>query len=118
MMVIFILYYLDTRVSTDDPMPPWMILFGIHYNENGVVVRSHSPCFLPSLPSGFGVTGGNWRATSSVVNAGHDWDLYKLPLHRGPLLNTLNRIQGHCAYVLDRLRAWEGYERACQLLMA
>jgi hypothetical protein len=117
MMAIFILYYLDTRLSTDDPMPPWMVLFGIQYNESGVIIRLHSPRFQPSLPTPFGSKSGSWRAASSVVNPRHQWDMLGLPCYRGPLLTTLNRIQGHCAYVLDRLKAWEGYERACQLLV-
>jgi len=116
-MAILILYYLDTRISTDDPMPPWMILFGIHYNESGFVIRQHSPHFQPSTPFSFDAERGGWRANSSIIHDDHRWDLLKLPQHRGALLATLNRIQGHCAHVLHFLKAWDGYERACQLLM-
>jgi hypothetical protein len=115
-MAILILYYLDTRISTDDPMPAWMILFGIHYDESGFVIRQHSPHFQPSTPFSSNATGG-WRANSSVINSSHRWDLLKLPEHRGALLTTLNRVQGHCAHVLHCLKTWDGYERACQLLM-
>jgi hypothetical protein len=117
MMVIFILYYLDTRISTDDPMPPWMVLFGIYYNENGIVIRGHYPSFQPPMESHPDICSG-WIATSSIVETVHRWALLGSPHRRGPLISTLNRIQGHCLHVLERLKAWEGYEPACRLLMA
>jgi hypothetical protein len=117
MMTMFILYFLDTRICTDDAMPPWMVLFGIYYNESGMIIRAHSPCFQPSVDSRPGIHSG-WRATSLVVEADYRWAMLEMPHRRGPLLSTLNRIQGHCVHVLERLKAWGGYERACQLLTA
>jgi hypothetical protein len=116
MMTLFILYYLDTRTSTSDPFPSWMVLFGMVYTESGVIVRGHSPCFQPQTngPPDIGEELG-WRATS--------WDVYEdecntllRPPNRRPLFSILNRIQRHSKQVFECLKAWEGYGRACQLL--
>jgi hypothetical protein len=117
MMTLFILYYLDTRASPSEPFPFWMVLFGIVYNEDGMVVRGHIPCFQPR-------TNGlredseelGWRARSWMVETSYSDALAYPPFHRGPLLSTPNPIQGHYRLVLERLKAWEGYGRACQLL--
>jgi hypothetical protein len=117
MMSLFILYYLDTRASPSEPLPFWMVLFGIVYNEDGAVVRGHCPCFRPrtnGLQEDREEVG--WRARSWAVDTFHCEALAGSPSARGPLLFILNRIQGHCKLVLERLKAWEGYCDACQLL--
>jgi hypothetical protein len=42
-LIILILFYLDTRKSTDDPAPWWLFIPGIDYTENGFIVAAHYP---------------------------------------------------------------------------
>jgi hypothetical protein len=118
MMLLFLIYFLDTRKSVSDIMPPWMVLFGIVYTENGVDVYSHRLCFIPATHPDIPVEeDGEWRGVSWHINDFHYQAFLEPPSARGQLLCTLNRIQGHCRYVLSQLKAWDGYERAARLLL-
>ena len=116
MMSLFILYYLDTRVSPEAPIPSWMVLFGITYTWSGMEIWGHSPWFLSDVNSG-----GNesiWSARRWKASHLHNTAFRGRFMERCAFLGSLNRIQGHCKYVLEQLRVWEGYDRACELLMA
>ena len=118
MISLFILYYLDTRTTSDDPMPLWMVPFGMTYTRSGMMIWGHCPWFRSAADNdkrGSGWSAHHWQAAHM-----HDSTLRMSTAERGPLLGTLNHIQGHCKYVLEQLRAWEGYDRAyaCELLMA
>ncbi|KIM21477.1 hypothetical protein M408DRAFT_333437 [Serendipita vermifera MAFF 305830] len=115
MMALFILYYLDTRTKPYSPMPSWMILFGITYNRSNIRIQGHCP-WIQSVD---GTTQEPiWCAKTWLAVRTTNRILRSPPTHRGPLFGTLNRIQGHCKYVLEQLQSWEGYERACHLLNA
>jgi hypothetical protein len=117
MMTLFILYYLDTRAHAEEPMPYWMVLFGAVYHENGLLVQAYYPSFNvatsplddSSCVSGWGAhTLGLWcknylYSTMSTEQWG-----------RGPSLEILRTIQGHCNVVLEHLQQWDGYDRACE----
>jgi hypothetical protein len=117
MMTLFILYYLDTRVHAGEPMPHWMILFGAVYHEEGLMIQAYHPSFniaLSPLEDSSCVSG--WGAHSLEL-----W--YEQYLHcamtteqwrRGPTLEILRTIQGHCNVVLEHLQQWDGYDRACE----
>jgi hypothetical protein len=117
MMTLFILYYLDTRTHPGEPMPYWMVLFGAAYNENGLLLRAYHPSFniaMSPLEDSKGVSG--WGAHSLEL-------CYEQYLHsamsteqwaRGPSLEILRTIQGHCSVVLQHLQQWDGYDRACE----
>lgn len=120
MISLFILYYLDTRTTIDELIPRWMILFGATYSESEVEIWAHSPWLL-------GQSGKLWRpekndikeewsALSQRIAIYHHRGWRGPPTQKGVLLGALNRIQGHCNYVLHKLKAWDGYERACKLL--
>jgi hypothetical protein len=42
-LIILIIFYLDTRKSTEDPAPWWLFVPGIDYTENGFVIAAHYP---------------------------------------------------------------------------
>ncbi|KIM21480.1 hypothetical protein M408DRAFT_29549 [Serendipita vermifera MAFF 305830] len=120
MISLFILYYLDTRTTVDDPIPRWMILFGASFNESQVEIWAHSPWLLGQSkrlwePERKG-SKEEWSALSERSAIYHYRGWRGPPVQKGVLLGALNRIQGHCNYVLHKLKAWDGYERACKLL--
>ncbi|KIM21481.1 hypothetical protein M408DRAFT_103882 [Serendipita vermifera MAFF 305830] len=114
MISLFILYYLDTRATLDEPLPHWMILFGATYSESEVEIWAHYPWLLGE--SGEDGREEEWCALSQKTASYQFCKWHGLPTERGVLFGALNRIQGHCSYVLNQLKAWDGYERACKLL--
>ncbi|KIM24090.1 hypothetical protein M408DRAFT_41217, partial [Serendipita vermifera MAFF 305830] len=106
MISLLILYYLDTRTKIDDLIPPWMILFGITYDRNGLVVWGHTPWSQQEHD-------GESRWSAKIWNLSDTYSeiLRVPPSDRGTLLSMLNRIQGHCQYVLQQLKTWDGYDR-------
>jgi hypothetical protein len=111
MMTLFILYYLDTRASREAFMPPWMVLFGIIYDEDGISVQSYFPSFKLPPPTGqqqsvdIGWTANAWTVTTAECDT-----MRRAPNRRGAMVSLLVRLQGHCRYVLEQLRQWDGYE--------
>jgi hypothetical protein len=117
MMTLFILYYLDCRASRKEVMPSWMILFGIVYGESGLSIRAHYPCFNPSPISSKSTRSRGWGSASHSMGNDYVGLIYDDPSRRSSLLATLNRIQGHCLYVMQRLQAWNGYKAAVSRLL-
>jgi hypothetical protein len=117
MMMLFILYYLETRKNCEEPMPHWMVLFGVAYDHNGFGLQAFLPSFKPqNCKTLHGNSDWGWGATSAGLSYDHIIVMTKYPWDRGSCLELLYRIQGHCAHVLECLRAWDGYEPACKLL--
>jgi hypothetical protein len=115
-MALLTLYYLDTRTSPSDPLPFWMVLFGLVYTESSVHIRGHCPHLrTDSRDAQNGLATPTWTTTSWDVRS-YKEILLLAPEFRELLLCALNDIQGHCKSVLEHLKAWEGYGRACQLL--
>ncbi|KIM22270.1 hypothetical protein M408DRAFT_28820 [Serendipita vermifera MAFF 305830] len=113
MISLFILYYLDTRVTPDAPIPPWMILFGATYSQSEVKIYAHYPWLLEKSGED---REEEWCALSEKV-ASYAFRVWQGRVtERGVLLGALNRIQGHCKYVMHQLKAWDGYDRAYKLL--
>ena len=109
MITLFILYYLDVRTSRDDLMPWWMVLFGIIYDDEGIYIQSFYPAFNSPTLEG---TELGWKANSWNVSRSFTLHIRHPPYNRNGLFASLYRIQGHCKYVLEQLRQWDGYERA------
>lgn len=112
MMTLFILYYLDFRTSRRQRLPSWMVLYGAVYDNSGLSIRAHYPCFDPpqmgSKPSG----GRGWGSVSRKMGNDYRNLIFSDPTERGSFFATLNRIQGHCAYVLEMLQKWDSYKEA------
>ena len=113
MMILLILYYLDTRGSVEDPLPSWMVLFGVVYDERGLNIHAHYPEIVDRPHYQSGSTKRVWGTRSRQLGKPSEefweWDLGSRP----KMLATLCRIQGHCRNVLDRLKSWQGYRQAC-----
>jgi hypothetical protein len=117
MMTLFILYYLDTRANPEEPMPHWMVLFGAVYNENGLLLQAYHPSFnMTMAPSEGSNRGSGWGA--HTLELSHEQYLHyamrKEQWGRGPSLEILRTIQGHCNVVLEHLQQWDGYDHACE----
>jgi hypothetical protein len=115
MITLFILYYLDQRISTDDPMPSWMMLFGVVYNTQGFHLQAYYPSFCPPAQALPGERWG-WGARVDTLAANATQILCTPPPRRGHAITELSRIQGHCRHVLEKLSSWDGYERAYERL--
>jgi hypothetical protein len=112
-IIVLILYYLDTRRSMDDPLPSWMYLYGIVYDDDGFDTVAHYPLFWSGKEKG-GRYG--WGASSRLMNR-RFYDIFsESPQSRGPGLASLLRIQSHNKFILNQLQAWDGYGRSVQLL--
>ncbi|CAG7850322.1 SubName: Full=Uncharacterized protein {ECO:0000313/EMBL:CCA75764.1} [Serendipita indica DSM 11827] len=100
-LVILVLYYLDNRANTRDPLPPWLFLYGIGYTEKNVMVYSHHPAYRPDKDTAI----PRWHFVSS--------ELYTFPSafrdgrRRCRLLSALYRIRSHSLFVLEQLQQWE-----------
>jgi hypothetical protein len=113
MMILFVLYYLDLRTSREDLMPWWMVLFGATYDEHGISIQSFFPAFnYPESTTSQDMATG-WAANSWNISKRFAEHLRLPPYKRNGMLASLFRIQGHCRYVLEQLKHWDGYERAC-----
>jgi hypothetical protein len=108
MMTLFILYYLDTRTHPGEAMPHWMVLFGVVYREDGLFVQAYHPSFNITLPpSEDSNCVSGWGAHS--LQLWRQQYLYSVMIteqwRRGPALEILRTIQGHCNVVLEHLHS-------------
>jgi hypothetical protein len=110
MMTLFILYYLDTRKHQDELLPAWMFLFGAVYDWTGWSLWAFYPSFRPPITLD---NGDDWGWGTDVWSMRYHGSLDGEARFRGPSVQTLYRIQGHCAHVLECLLCWVGYERMC-----
>lgn len=121
MMIIFILYYLDSRKSEDERMPWWLVLFAVIYDERGILIRAYHPTLrtINSASSDHPACciEANWTVCSRNVSMDflHE-DMLPPPDYRGNLFGPLYRIQGHCRYVIEQLKQWKGLESALKRL--
>jgi hypothetical protein len=118
-MLLFILYYLDTRTRRDEPMPSWMFLFGAVYNEAGFTLHTYHPVFRPPAQIPHGPTcDWGWGAVQADFNVG-SYDVFTSPApRRSTPLVALNRVQGHSRHILECLSKWDGYQQALDRLSA
>jgi hypothetical protein len=106
-LTVLILLYLDTRKTVDDPIPAWMSIYSIMYDETRVVIVSNYPTFRKVRPAD---REPRWWLQSFHSVA------FRRPFNdrhngKGYLLSTLLRIQSHGRHLLKRLQEWQGYER-------
>jgi hypothetical protein len=117
MMMLFVLYHLDCRRSVDEPLPSWMVLYGAVYDEHGLTIHAHTPHFSRPRKSADIVSDWGWGSASVSIRHDYPSIVHKEPNGRGSFFATLNRIQGHCTHVLEKLQAWDGYERAVSRIL-
>ena len=109
-MMLLVLYYLDHRRSIGDPLPPWMFLYGLTFDEMGFVIRIHHPIYLFETIRTRGRD--RWGAYSFCARGDYQ-ELFDPSLTaRGLALAALLRIRSHAHYVFSQLRNWDGYAAA------
>ncbi|KIM20164.1 hypothetical protein M408DRAFT_266670 [Serendipita vermifera MAFF 305830] len=106
-MVIMILYYLDTRSTTSEPLPTWMVLHGLIFNHLGLEVYDFHPVYRSSVDG----TKQGWGASSAFVTNSLDQAFTQQFLDRGRLVAALLRVKSRAHDVLRRLMGWDGYHR-------
>ena len=103
-----ILFYLDTRSTVDQPMPPWLFLFGILYTEQGFEVYAHYPRY----------EGGIWGATSLPLKAFTVFEGVDDQQERLRALAVVLRMQSHDLFLLRQLKKRDGHNRVLAWLTA
>lgn len=103
-LVELIAFYLDTRGSPEEPMPPWLFLFGVFYTEDGFDIYAHYPRYIND----------RWGATS--VHLLTFSDIFRdvgVPRVRLRALAVVLRMRSHASFLLKQLQRWGdgGYER-------
>lgn len=116
-MVIFILYYLDSRKAEDECIPWWLVLFGVIYDEKGISIRAYYPIIRVDDSASSGGSAcckeDNWSVRSRNVSMEYlRQDMLQSPDFRSNMFGPLYRIQGHCRYVLEQLKQWKGFVSA------
>jgi hypothetical protein len=115
-LLTLVLCYLDTRHALHEPLPTWMVVYGIIYHEEGFSIQAHFPVFHFSP-----VDTGEWTPRT------FGWAFYSVPVRTyntfSPLsdsrrreLVTLLRLQSHARFMLRQLQEWTGHERTLRLL--
>ena len=109
-MMLLVLHYLDHRRSIDDPLPPWMFLYGLTFDELGFAIRIHHPIYLLEAVHDRG--DDRWGAYSYRVQSEYQ-DVFGPPFAGKALaLAALLRIRSHAHYVFSQLKNWDGYAAA------
>lgn len=117
MMILFIIFYLDTRQSPGEPIPPWMCLFGLVYTEEGFVVHAHFPVFhWDDADSDRLCSPHRWGARSIIITR-TCLSAFTQSHGRSQSLALLLRVQSHARWVLEELKKWDGYEPAFRALL-
>jgi hypothetical protein len=114
-LTILILYYLDTRQQTDQPLETWMIIYSVTYDETQLRFQANYPVFRSKKLSSSAMR-GEWGCHSTSLN------VFRYPFEfdqgeRSTVLALLLRIQSHNRFILRKLQAWEGFERAVSPLL-
>jgi hypothetical protein len=111
-LIILILYYLDTRPDTEEPMPPWLFLLGIEYVETGFVIYAHYPRYKVSS------SGGKWCFISVPITkkfaSVFRYDTTSKVRVRA--LAALFNMRNHGRYVLGKLAEWTDSEAVLAVL--
>jgi hypothetical protein len=109
-LVLFILYYLALRKSSDEMIPKWMVLYGILYNEEGFSIQEFYPVAhfdshaVSSTHSTF-----SWKA-ASISTANFMECFSSPPYYRATAIAALLRIRSHAGGILQKLKEWDSYK--------
>ena len=112
-LVMFILFYLDTRERLDEDLPPWSFIFSLLYNHEGYNIYVHYPRYDRARKM--------WGAYSMRFFSEHERIFRSAPYARMRIhaLAIFQRMQSHELFVLERFMEWTkrgGYERRIEEL--
>jgi hypothetical protein len=117
-LMVFILYYLDTRLTVEEPLPSWMMLYSLTFNASKVYLFVNYPLYRARKdPESSAKRRGEWgfhcgsaEAFSGVFTEDNGDKLR--------LMGALLQIQNHCTFLLKQLQGWERYDRVLSLISA
>ena len=106
-IVMFILFYLDTRQTLDEGLPPWSFIFSLVCNQEGYNIYVHYPRYDRDLKM--------WGAYSMLFSE-HETIFQSEADSRTRIhgLAIMQRMQSHELFVLERFMEWTergGYKR-------
>ena len=112
-VIMFILFYLDTRQTLDEALPPWSFIFSLLYNHEGYHIYVHYPRYDRTRKM--------WGAYSMCFSSEHQtiFTSEASAEERIRGLAIMQRMQSHELFVLERFREWTkrgGYERCIEVL--
>ncbi|CCA75763.1 hypothetical protein PIIN_09753 [Serendipita indica DSM 11827] len=112
-MILFILYYLDTRKAASDKLPSWMVLYGVIFDHNGFQVQRYYPVYVQVEDD----RSEGWGAASYPASTIPSSVFEAQSRTRSQAAATLLRISSHARFVMSQLAAWDGYSRilGCRL---
>ena len=112
MMRLLLEYYLTHRTANNEPMPEWMVLFGVVVDDkSGYEAVAFYPTWHPVREPSTGQPVG-WGATALVGDIQYSDMMLQNPYRRFPPVETLNLLQAHNMVTLGHLQSWPGYRSA------
>lgn len=111
-IVMFILFYLDTRRSLNEPLPSWAFIFSLLYNKDGYDIYVHYPRY-DETQKGWGAYFLLYSAHKTIFTDQSD------RRKRIRALAIMQRMQSHELFVLERFKEWTdrgGYDRCIKFL--
>ena len=114
MMQLFLAYYLAHRTANNEPMPEWMMLFGVVFDDqSGYEVVGFYSTWHPARDPSTGQPVG-WGATAVFANLRESGMMVESSWRRVPLMETIGMLQAHNMVTLGHLQSWPGYCDAAQ----
>ena len=100
-LIILVLYYLDNRRSSTEPLPPWLYLDAIDYVENGFLIYAHYPQYVYEPKP-------HWKFVSAQVTNAYA-QVFQNPRTELSVRATaaLLRLVTHTHFLLRKLTKWE-----------
>ena len=100
----FVECYLRIRRVDTEPMPAWMTLFGIIYDDNGLQIIAFFPMYDPTDTGAHsGIDGGAWSAAAASLRLPLVRLMHRKVHQRCPIPEVLICVQRHANSVLKHL---------------
>jgi hypothetical protein len=100
-LVILVLYYLDNRRSSTEPLPHWLYLDAVDYVENGFLIYAHYPRYIYEPEP-------HWEFVSTIITKKYQ-EVFQDSMVEYSVQATaaLLRLVTHTYFVLHQLRQWK-----------
>lgn len=118
-LITLILYYLDTRLAVEEPLPSWMMLYSLTFSASKFELFANIPFYQPQQdPQSPLGRRRKWGFHCTSVHTTFS-NLFTEDTHEKLLLmGALLRIQNHCTFLLRQLQGWERYTSVLSLINA
>jgi hypothetical protein len=102
-LIMFILVHLSTRMTADQPLPPWMWTYGFVYTELGLTIYAHFPKLVKTDDGKWTWKFVSCEVTKDFQNMWREGEDEELQM-RG--LAAINMMRSHTEFVLEQLLIW------------